>query len=254
MNPFGPTQIASLDAHGACLNLPDGAQFQVDVLEPSLVRVRHRPAAGYREPRTWAIAPQSAVTTTNATAPVVQDVAWAGRARDDLTGFSRPPAQFSQSADGLTLATAALSVTLRLDPLALSWHDALGRPLLSDRQSAAYLHSRRTGAVRHYLQRDRAERYYGLGDKTGPLNLQGRRLRTLALDALGYDPQHGDPLYKHWPFVLTRAATGHWYGLYYDTLSACTFDLGCEHDNYHDFYRYVDIDDGDLDYYLIACK
>ena len=49
------------------------------------------------------------------------------------------------------------------------------------------------------------ERYYGLGDKTGPLDLHGRRLRTLALDSLGYDPQHGDPLYKHWPFVLTRA-------------------------------------------------
>jgi len=106
--------------------------------------------------------------------------------------------------------------------------------------------------VRHYLQRDRADRYYGLGDKTGPLDLHGRRLRTLALDALGYDPQQGDPLYKHWPFLLTRAPSGHWYGLYYDTLSTCTFDLGCEHDNYHDFYRYVDIDDGDLDYYLMT--
>ncbi len=42
--PFGPTQIATVDAHGACLNLPDGAQFQLDVLEPTLIRVRHRPA------------------------------------------------------------------------------------------------------------------------------------------------------------------------------------------------------------------
>ncbi|MEO6016074.1 MAG: TIM-barrel domain-containing protein, partial [Polaromonas sp.] len=110
----------------------------------------------------------------------------------------------------------------------------------------------RTSAIRHYLQRDRTERYYGLGDKTGPLDLHGRRLRTLALDSLGYDPQHGDPLYKHWPFVLTRAANGLWSGIYYDTLSACTFDLGCEHDNYHELFRYVDIDDGDLDYYMMV--
>ena len=33
-------------------------------------------------------------------------------------------------------------------------------------------------------------------------------------------------------------------------LSAMTFDFGCEHDNYHGFYRYAEIDDGDLDYYL----
>ncbi len=247
--PFGPTQIASVDAHGARLSLPDGAQFQLDVLEPTLVRVRHRPSAGYREPRTWAIAPQSAAAGT---AAAIQDVAWEGRLRDDLSGFSRPPAQFNQTAKGLTLATEALSVTVRLDPLALTWHDGQGRPLLADRNSSAYLYSPRTGSVRHYLQRDRADRYYGLGDKTGPLNLHGRRLRTIALDALGYDPQQGDPLYKHWPFVMTRAPTGHWYGLYYDTLSTCTFDLGCEHDNYHDFYRYVDIDDGDLDYYLMT--
>ena len=64
-------------------------------------------------------------------------------------------------------------------------------------------------------------------------------MRTLALDALGYDPQRGDPLYKHWPFVLTRACSGHWYGMYYDTLSVCTFDFGCEHDDYHGPRRYV---------------
>ena len=71
MTPLGPTRIATLDAHGASLSLPDGAQFQLDVLEPSLVRVRHRPAAGYREPRTWAIAPPSAAAAT-APAPAVR--------------------------------------------------------------------------------------------------------------------------------------------------------------------------------------
>ena len=52
--------------------------------------------------------------------------------------------------------------------------------------------------------------------------------------------------------MLTRTAQGGWYGIYYDTLAACPFDFGCEHDNYHGLYRYVEIDDGDLDYYLIA--
>ena len=77
-------------------------------------------------------------------------------------------------------------------------------------------------------------------------------MRCLGQDSIGYDPQHGDPLYKHWPFVLTRTVQGVWVGVYYDTLSACTFDLGCEHDNYHGLFRSVDIDDGDLDYYLMV--
>jgi alpha-glucosidase len=179
-------------------------------------------------------------------------VAWEGRARDDLSGFSCPAAQVQTHNGEVTLKTAGLSVRLRPDPLALHWQDAQGRPLLNDRETSAYFTSSRTGALRHYLARDRGERYYGLGDKTGPLNLHGRRLRTLGLDALGYDPQSGDPLYKHWPFVMTRAPSGMWWGIYYDTLAACTFDLGCEHDNYHELFRYVEIDDGDLDYYLMT--
>ena len=241
MKPLHGARVTHADGHGIDLALQDGAHFQVQVLEPTLMRVRLRPAGGYREARTWAIAPQPG-----------PDVPWEGRDRDDLQGFSRPTARFAHAQDHWTLDTGALSVTLRLDPLQLRWSDGAGRLLAEDRGTSAYFTSPRTGAVRHYLQRDRAERYYGLGDKTGPLNLHGRRLRTLALDSLGYDPKNGDPLYKHWPFVLTRAPGGGWTGIYYDTLCACTFDLGCEHDNYHDLFRYVEIDDGDLDYYLMA--
>lgn len=234
-------QGVRLDAHGLTVALQDGAALVVELLESTMARVRIRPAGGYREPRTWAIAPQPGV-----------DVPWAGRQRDAIDGFSCPTPRLQQQADGVTLHTGALSVGLQHGALALQWHDATGRPLAQDRASGAYLASSRTGAVRHYLQRESAERYYGLGDKTGPLDLHGRRLRTLAMDALGYDPRSGDPLYKHWPFVLTRTAQGAWYGIYYDTLAACTFDLGCEHDNYHGLYRHVEIDDGDLDYYLMA--
>ena len=241
MKALTGARVAHADGHGVGLSLADGATFSVQVLEPSLMRVRYRPASGYKEGRTWAIAPGSG-----------QDVPWAGRARDDLLGFSCPAATLTRSAEEVRLDTGQLSVTLRPEPLALRWADGQGRALVHDRGTSAYFTSPRTGAVRHYLQRERTERYYGLGDKTGPLNLQGRRLRTLALDSLGYDPKNGDPLYKHWPFVLTRAPSGAWWGIYYDTLCACTFDLGCEHDNYHDLFRYVEIDDGDLDYYLMS--
>jgi alpha-glucosidase len=241
MKPIEAAGPAVAHRNGLELPLADGASFQIQALEPTLFRVRLRPAGGYREPRTWAIAPVHG-----------QDVAWDGRARDDLAGFSCPAVVATATAACMTLHAGGLSVTLNAAPLTLTWHDKAGNTLASDRGTSAYLSSRRTGAVRHYLQREPGDRYFGLGDKTGPLNLHGRRLRTLAMDSLGYDPQRGDPLYKHWPFVLTRTANGQWFGLYYDTLAACTFDLGCEHDNYHGLYRYVEVDDGDLDYYLIS--
>jgi alpha-glucosidase len=238
MREFDPATLRHVDAHGARYALADG-ELVVRVLEHAIVRVAWRPAGGYREPRTWAIAPAA-------------DVPWSGRQRDDPTGFACPTVAVRQHGNDVTIATDAFRIALRGAPLTLQWSDAAGRPLAADRGTSAYFHSVRTGAVRHYLARERGERYYGLGDKTGPLDLHGRRLRTLALDSLGYDPERGDPLYKHWPFVLCRTAHGGWYGLYYDTLAACTFDFGCEHDNYHGLYRYVEIDDGDLDYYVIA--
>jgi alpha-glucosidase len=154
------------------------------------------------------------------------------------------------------LAADHLQVELHAAPGAavrLVWSNpSSGHALMEDRHTSAYLSEQRTGLVRHSVVRQAGEHYFGLGDKTGPLNLHGRRLRCLGQDSIGYDPQSGDPLYKHWPFVLTRTLDGEWLGVYYDTLSACTFDLGCEHDNYHGFFRSVDIDDGDMDCYVMA--
>ncbi|AOJ64558.1 hypothetical protein WJ32_18395 (plasmid) [Burkholderia ubonensis] len=225
-------------AQTAHARLDDGGELSVRFLSETMARVSLRPTGGLREPRTWAIAPTPGT-----------DVRWEGRSRDDLSGFDLP----ATWAEGNRFGTAHFAVTLQSVPLRLQWH-AFGveTPIVRDRETTAYLRQSRGGLVRHYLARDVGEHFFGLGDKTGALNLHGRRLRTMAFDSLGADPEHGDPQYKHWPFVMSRAANGQWVGIYYDTLAACTFDLGCEQDNYHGLYRYVEIDDGDLDYYLMV--
>lgn len=70
------------------------------------------------------------------------------------------------------------------------------------------------------------------------------------IDAMGYNAEHTDPLYKHIPFYITHAPEVS-YGLYYDNLSPCWFTLGSEIDNYHSYYRNYKAEDGDLDYYVI---
>jgi len=77
-------------------------------------------------------------------------------------------------------------------------------------------------------------------------------LRMCNVDAMGYDARTSDPLYKHIPFYITQRPDGAAAGLFYDTLSDCTFDMGCERSNYHGLFRGFTADHGDLDYYVIA--
>ena len=80
----------------------------------------------------------------------------------------------------------------------------------------------------------------------------GRRLRLTNLDAMGYDAETSDPLYKHIPYVLTADAEGHCHGALYDNTSEMVFDFGQERDNYHGPYRAVLAEGGDLDLWMIA--
>ena len=253
MTPFQAAHWAVTPGAGqgdAVASMPDGGALRLAFLSGSMARVTWVRPDGFREPATWAIAPTAG-----------EDVPWQGRLRDSLAGFSRPSLTVrnlsaTDSNSAPSLETTDLRVTLAAGVAGtprLIWQaPTTGQVYMADRATSAYLASKRTGAIRHCVVRDPTDRYFGLGDKTGPLNLHGRRLRCMGQDSLGYDPQSGDPLYKHWPFLMQRTPDGLWLGIFYDTLSACTFDLGCEHDNYHDFFRTIEIDDGDLDYYIMV--
>jgi alpha-glucosidase len=239
MQPLHKATLAGHTSSGIALALEAGWQCRLFVLADDLMRVLLVPENGLREPRTWAISPGG------------RDVPWEGRDRLDVSGFESPKFDVDAGAAEVALRTRAMIVRVQLAPFALRWEDAAGTSFAEDRPTHAYQWSPRSGLVRHSTARTASHQYFGLGDKTGPLDKHGRRFRTLALDALGYDAKTSDPLYKHWPFLIQRdARTGIAFGQFYDTLAAATFDLGCEHDNYHGLYRSTEIEDGDLDYYV----
>ena len=240
MHRVREASYAGLVDDAVCIDLRAGAQCRIQVLGERLARVLVVRDGALKEPRTWMVAPEG------------RDVPWEGRDRRDVSMFRRPPMRAVADARIVRIAGGSVGVDVHLDAFGLGFF-LDGKPFARDRPSDAYQWSAGSGIVRHYVARDLADRFCGLGDKTGPLDLHGRRLRTLALDALGYDARTSDPLYKHWPFLVTRdAASGVWYGTLYDTLAPATFDLGCEYDNYHGFYRYAEIEDGELDYYVFA--
>jgi alpha-glucosidase len=214
------------------------------VLEPDIVHVIHTPPGGLTGPRTWAIAPGA------------EDVADEGRDRFDTAGFSCP--DFSlETADGrLVLATERLRLTVRLEGLFCKWEmatDGGWAPIARDRPTQAYNFGWWAAGPAHYLVREPGERYFGLGERSGPLDRAGRRFVLNNVDAMGYDAQASDPLYKHIGFYITQQpATGLAFGLFYDTYADATFDFGCERSNYHGVFRSFRAAAGDLDYYVIA--
>jgi alpha-glucosidase len=221
-----------------------GWTVEIFVLEPDVIRVLHQRPGGLVGPRTWAIAPGA------------EDVPDEGRDRQDASGFSHPSFQLEQTDDRLTIATECLRLTVGLDGLSCRW--AMAGPdgwttIARDRPTQAYNFGWWGDGVRHYLVRDPAEQYFGLGEKSGPLDRAGRRFRMNNVDAMGYDAERSDPLYKHIPFYITRQAqTGLAFGLFYDTYADAEFDFGAERSNYHGLFRSFSAGGGDLDYYVIA--
>lgn len=209
------------------------------VLEADLFRVLIKQNDQLSLDRTWSIAPQN-------------DVPWEGRSRLSTEGFSLPGYQLEQQEKALKVSTNKLRVTVH-QPLWLEWEyknqNGEWELLVTDRRTSAYLLNVHGDGVAHYQRRYGNEQYYGLGEKAGDLNRNGRRFEMRNLDAMGYNAKSTDPLYKHIPFTITRCDDVS-FGLFYDNLSSCWLDLGNELDNYHLPYRRYQAEAGDLDYYI----
>ncbi|MFT6924883.1 MAG: alpha-glucosidase [Psychromonas sp.] len=214
--------------------------LHIFILEKDIIRVLVKKNGILRLNKTWTIAPDK------------QDVAWQGRDKLSTDGFYLPQYTLTENADTLQIETELLKLTLH-DPLWIEWQhhvDGQWQTMASDRQTGAYMLGVKENSVSHFMSRNQNDQYFGLGEKSGNLNRYGRRFEMRNLDAMGYNAETTDPLYKHIPFYITRHADIS-YGLFYDNLASCWFDLGNELDNYHTPYRSYRAEDGDLDYYMI---
>ncbi len=226
---------------GVSAPLAGGFILHVDILSDWLVRVAVVPEGGLAVDRTWMVAPDG-------------DVPWQGRDRLSHEGFAMPPTGLAQGDGPAVLNAGDWRISITGAPLRLVFDHRDGggwKTVLADREGRRLPVVPAPRLFRHFQSRALGDRHYGLGDKTGPLDHTGRRLRVLQTDALGYNAETADPLYKHAPFVIADGAAGA-VGLFYDTMSEITFDLGAEHSNYHPHYRHVDAAEKGLVYYVVA--
>ena len=149
-----------------------GERFQISVLEDDVIRVQLLPDGKPRQDRTWLVVGQNG------------DAPREGRRRDDLSPFSLPPFSREVRPNRVHIITRQLRVAVALDDLRLMWADAQGNHFAADLTGRAYPYDRASQAIFHYLERRPGEHYYGFGERAGPLDKAGMRMRMLNLDAL----------------------------------------------------------------------
>lgn len=152
----------------------------------------------------------------------------------------------------ITFTTKEMVLTLRKAPFSFVLKDLQGNLIYKDLKERAY-EKDHLGRLFHYTCMDpQNDHFYGFGEKTGHLDKKGRRMRMSPKDAIGHDPEIGEPLYKHIPFYMrTDERTGKTVGFFYNNAHDSIFDMGNEISGYWERYAYYQVDGGDLDLFLI---
>ena len=161
---------------------------------------------------------------------------------------------FGTTEGGFRVCTSELTVDIAEGTCAVRAVDGDGAALLEDPAAGAWFEGPEAGArgVRRLTPVD--EHFYGLGEKTGPLDRRGRTFvmwNTDAYDAaLGGYPPDTDPLYQSIPFFIgLRGATA--YGVLTDCSRRLEIDLAASDPSVWSI-RTTDGGPGDIDQYLIV--
>lgn len=169
--------------------------------------------------------------------------------RQRVTALDLP---FVEDGKSIRFSTRTMTLVLNKTPLSFSLYDSEGQCIYRDLAERAF-EKDQLGRLSHYSCMDREkDHFYGFGEKTGHLDKKGRRMRMSPKDAIGHDPESGDPMYKHIPFYIrVNEDKRHALGLFYHNSYDCVFDMGQEISGYWERYCYYQVDGGDIDLFLI---
>ena len=153
-----------------------------------------------------------------------------------------PKVRIAQSARSVILTTGNLQGEVMKAPLRILFLDPKGNIISQDQPGHPV--SFQGSAFRVWKSMPEDEHYFGLGDKSGPLDHRNLSFTMWNTDAFGWQ-ESTDPLYKSIPFLLAMR-NGAAHGLFVDNTYRSNFDFGKES---RDFYSFG-ADGGELDYYF----
>lgn len=223
---------------GYCVHA-DAADVMLVFMTPDIIRIR----VSFQ--KTFPEASYALVTT-----------AWPDLLDDLLKGerVRIEPLDIACEEDEKSLAfdTGRVRLIVNREPFFVSLFDSEGACIYSDLPQRAFEQDH-LGRPAHYSLLNRtADHFYGFGEKTGHLDKAGRRMRMSPKDAIGHDPEFGEPLYKHIPFyVRINEQKRYAVGLFYNSSYDCVFDMGNEISGYWSPYVYYQTEGPDIDLFLL---
>ena len=167
-----------------------------------------------------------------------EDASWAVSAENRRSSVSVTPLT---SGDAIGFRTRSVSVEVDPTTLRLTVRDLAGNIVQQDAQPIHYDGT----AFRIYKTMPLDEHYFGLGDRTGPLDRRDESFTLWNTDAYRFQ-ESTDPIYKAIPFFMTFRA-GRASGIFLDNTWRTSFDFGKQ---LPDVYSFGAVN-GPLDYYIL---
>ena len=193
-----------------------GGRVRITALSANVIRIRYTRAAEFPPDHSFAVLPGA---------------------------FEHPTqVRVEQSRDSATVNTGAMLVKILKTPLRIQVLDDHANVISQDQPDHPAAFNGREFRVSKSMPED--EHYFGLGDKSGPLDHRNLAFTMWNTDAFGWQ-ESTDPLYKAIPFFLAMKK-GAAYGIFLDNTYRTNFDFGKES---RDFYSFGS-DGGELDYYF----
>jgi alpha-glucosidase len=208
---------AEPDTHSVRVH-DDALQMEVTALNQDVLRVRISPRDKPAEDASWTVATEIRSRTL--------------------------ALQPTQSGAATEFRTQNLVVRIQSAPLRLTVADMSGHLISADALEGASQITGGSFTLRKLLPE--TEHYFGLGDKTGPLDRRGETFVNWNSDSYGFQ-ESTDPIYKSIPFFVGVGGPAGSYGIFLDNTFRSWFDFGHKDPQTLAFGA----PDGPIDYYLI---
>ena len=187
---------------------------------------------------------------------VLMKTAWEDRLDPVFSGERKRVEPFvpevKENESSIEFSTGKLVLTINKTPFTIVLKDSEDRVLFTTEKLVPFtLDSNRR--ITSYFRMKEEDCFYGFGEKVGGINKNKTFLRERATDAMGYDAEKMDTLYKHIPFFIrldreNQQAVGVFFHNFYESV----FNMGCEKSNYWPRYAYWQADGGDIDMFLLG--
>jgi len=144
------------------------------------------------------------------------------------SGSEQDKLNVSEQPQSYEIYTGDLIVRINKSPFQIRIFDKYQKLLMEDFQNRGF--EKDSSKISSFKTLRPGERIYGLGEKNGPINRVGSKLRMWNSDKPCYAVNE-EPLYKSIPFFMSSAG----YGIFFDNTYKTEFDFGTEAANHYSF-------------------